>query len=422
MEQKLGVDDFVWAKLTGYPPWPSMIVEPELEVPEKPLNDSKREYFWVYFFGSHDYSWIEERHIKPYEQYRDKYVPLYKKSLFVGAVEELEEHLERIKNNPNYKVNTKEKFRPKSRGVKRNARAQSSTKKRPKSKSVEIGDDTMTDMNLIISGHTVNIWNRSTRKSDELLAELGNSGNIRGHLSPRAVLVNSEIVFICVADHQVAKQLIINNFGVNNSSDNILKDKGLVVMTSIDPGTSNDIRNMVEKKEGNYLEAQIQGSRIEERFCVLTAGCGKLFHACQSCFYAMGGKNTFFLGEVGNAAKFNMVLQLMKGIYLVALSEGLALAERCSLPQGKLIDVFSITGLSSPYLKGKANLIVEKNFNNEDLSLKNMQKDIRLGLELSNELEQPMLLSSMANQIFKHCRKLDYGNHDAAAIHLRNKY
>ncbi|XP_023013929.1 cytokine-like nuclear factor N-PAC [Leptinotarsa decemlineata] len=453
MDRKISVDRFVWAKLIGYPPWPSIVLEPEFEVPEKPLNDPGKEYCWVYFFGSHDYSWIEERHIKPYEQYKDKYIPLYKQSLFVGAVQELEEQLEKVKNDPNYVVERKKKFKVQQRGVKRDGRNLARNKKRPKFKTVDINNESLykseenimrspsdkifgvigtgiigsaLTRHLVNSGHTVNIWNRSTKKSDELLSELGHFKKLKSHLSPRAILKNSDIVFICVSNHLDAKRIVENNFGINSPSDNIAKDKGVVVMTNIDPESSRNIGEMVENKGGSYLEAQLQRSTlesVEKSFFVIAAGCRDLFDACHPCFYALGGANSSFFGDVGNAARINIIIQIMKGICLGALTEGLALAERCGLPQDKFLDIFNLTGLSSTYLKGKGNIIVSKDFCcNGDQSLKHMQKDLKMGLELSNKVQHPMLLTSIANQIFKHCCKLDYGSHDAAAIYLRNKH
>lgn len=52
-------------------------------------------------------------------------------------------------------------------------------------------------------------------------------------------------------------------------------------------------------KGGRYLEAQVQGSKLQAEdgtLVVLAAGDRSLFDDCQSCFEAMG-KNSFFLGK-----------------------------------------------------------------------------------------------------------------------------
>lgn len=72
-------------------------------------------------------------------------------------------------------------------------------------------------------------------------------------------------------------------------------------MTTTGPETSKDIKAIIEKQGGKYLEAQIQGSRSEAaegNLLVLAAGEESLFYDCQSCFKAIG-KTAMYLGEVG---------------------------------------------------------------------------------------------------------------------------
>ena len=83
-------------------------------------------------------------------------------------------------------------------------------------------------------------------------------------------------------------------------------------MTGIDSETSQDIAEAISLKGGRYLEAQIQGSKTQAQdgtLVILVSGDRSLFDDCQSCFQAMG-KNSFYLGEVGNATKMNLVLQV----------------------------------------------------------------------------------------------------------------
>lgn len=74
---------------------------------------------------------------------------------------------------------------------------------------------------------------------------------------------------------------------------------------------------------------QLQGSKQqadEGTLIVLAAGERSLFDECQSCFEAIG-KNSFYLGDVGNAVKMYLVLQLISGINLASLAEGLVLGK-----------------------------------------------------------------------------------------------
>lgn len=219
-------------------------------------------------------------------------------------------------------------------------------------------------------------------------------------------------------------QNVSGNCGIFFRKDDMLVDKGYVEMTSLDPQTSKDICELIEKRGGRYLEAQIQGSRKEAdegNLVVLAAGDEKLFKDCQSCFKAMGN-TAFYLGGVGYATKTNLVLQLMKGIALVGLAEGLALADRCGISYKDVLQIFKMSNLNCKYLSGKAEMIVKKDFKHVEQAVQHMQKDMKLALNLSDHLKQPLLMTSTANEIYKHSRRLGYDGHDAACVYMRTRH
>lgn len=75
--------------------------------------------------------------------------------------------------------------------------------------------------------------------------------------------------------------------------------KSYVEMTGTDAETSIDIAEAIGAKGGRYLEAQIQGSKVEAEngtLVILAAGDRGLYEDCQSAFQAMG-KHSFFLGK-----------------------------------------------------------------------------------------------------------------------------
>lgn len=122
--------------------------------------------------------------------------------------------------------------------------------------------------------------------------------------------------------------MVFGNCGVLSSSS-MVDGKGYVEMTSIDAETSQDIASSIIQKGGRYLEAQIQGSKHqaeEGTLIILAAGEQTLFEECQTCFEAMG-KNSFYLGDVGNASKMNLILQMLAGVSVAAVAEALYLGK-----------------------------------------------------------------------------------------------
>ncbi|XP_045778761.1 putative oxidoreductase GLYR1 homolog isoform X2 [Maniola jurtina] len=270
--------------------------------------------------------------------------------------------------------------------------------------------------NLLNSGHKVLVWNRTGVRCKEF-EKVGATIAV----TPCDVVEEADITFSCVADPQAAKEMVFGNCGVLHCPS--LEGKGYVEMTSIDADTSHDIVEAISGKGGRYLEAQIQGSKTqaeEGTLIILAAGDRTLFDDCQSCFKAMS-KNSFYLGEIGNASKMNSVLQVVGGVSLAALAEGLALADRAGLSQADLLDVLALTPLASPHLILKGRAMIESSYSTHQ-PLTHMQKDLKLALGLGDALEQSLPLTATTNEIFKHAKRLGYANHDVAAVYIRARF
>lgn len=269
--------------------------------------------------------------------------------------------------------------------------------------------------NLLNSGHNVTVWNRTSEKVRDFV-----EAGAKEALTPGDVIVESDITFSCVSDPQAAKDLVFGNCGVLQE---ISTTKGYVEMTGVDSDTSQDIAEAIGLKGGRYLEAQIQGSKTQAQdgtLVILVAGDRSLFDDCQSCFQAMG-KNSFYLGEVGNASKMNLVLQTMVGVTLAGLAEGMALADRAGLQQKDVMEVLELTGLACPTILGKGKAIIDGGFPTHQ-PLQHMQKDLKLSLNMGDQLEQPLPLTASANEVFKHAKRLGYGEHDVSAVYIRARF
>ena len=127
------------------------------------------------------------------------------------------------------------------------------------------------------------------------------------------------------------------------------------------------------------------------------------------------------LGEVGSASKMNLVLQLMMGVAVAGIAEGMALADRAGLQQRDVLEIFELTTLSSPLLLEKGKAILEGAFPTH-LPLQHMQKDLKLSLSMGDQLEQPLPVSAAANEVYKHAKRLGYADHDVSAVYIRARF
>ena len=65
--------------------------------------------------------------------------------------------------------------------------------------------------------------------------------------------------------------------------------------------------------------------------------------------------------------------------------------------------------------------IIEGGFQTQ-MALKHMQKDLKLSLTMSDQLEQPLPLTAAANEVFKHAKRVGYGDHDVSAVYIRARF
>lgn len=99
---------------------------PDPEAPPKTVKDMQ----WIYFLGTHNYAWIEDKNIKPYEEFKDK----YKKKSTEAAMDEMDEIINSLANDPDYKIPFA-KYISKRPSPKKVARKSSSGNKEDKKRS-----------------------------------------------------------------------------------------------------------------------------------------------------------------------------------------------------------------------------------------------------------------------------------------------
>lgn len=271
--------------------------------------------------------------------------------------------------------------------------------------------------NFIYTGHKVVVWNRTATKCEPFAA-----AGAEVKQTPSEVVDSADITFCCVSDPKAAKDLVFGNCGVLQATTLSL-GKGYVEMSTIDPETSQDIAEGIVGGGGRYLEAQIQGTRPEAEqgnVVLLAGGERSVFDECESCFKSIA-KNTFFLGETGNACKVNLILQTIVGVSLVGLSEALALADRFSISLKDIMDILELTSIKSGLLLAKGREMAKGEFNPQH-ALGHMQKDLRLVLDMAETVDQAMPTASISNEVFKHAKRLGYSDHDSSAVYVRARF
>uniref|UniRef100_A0A6M2DQM0 Cytokine-like nuclear factor N-PAC n=1 Tax=Xenopsylla cheopis TaxID=163159 RepID=A0A6M2DQM0_XENCH len=539
MTSKYTVGELVWAKMKTFPSWPGRVsnTPPKLK---KPKNSAG--LYCIYFFGSNNYGWIEEKFLIPYEQGKEKLTQLCKTAAFKEAIKQIEAYIDDPKkyeavfdnsqDEADFKFNElkENEDKPekppkpikKTPGRKRLSTANSSHEAPAKASKPSVSassilksnissssvlkssaassigksslsiihmeyedkDDSVSGSressyissnhtgssrqmahlwnkptvtrpltppidlksispmlagksvtptskvigflglgimgramvkNLLHTGHKVVVWNRTRAKCNDFIENGAKMG-----LAPCEVVDAADIIFSCVPDPHAAREMIFGNCGVLQT---MTMGKGYVEMTGIDSECSHDIADAIVEKGGRYLEAQIQGSRLqaeEGSLIILAAGDKNLFQDIASCFSAIGN-NCLFLGAVGTATKMNLVLQTINAISMAGLVEAMALADRTGLQKKDVLEILEMTTIASPAMVEKSNAIIMADYSTHT-RLTHLQKDLRLALGMAEDLTLPMPVTATANEVLKHAKRLGFGEDDVSALYFRARF
>ncbi|XP_064820325.1 cytokine-like nuclear factor N-PAC isoform X8 [Oncorhynchus masou masou] len=462
----LRIGDLVWGKLGRYPPWPGKVVSPPKDL-KKPRG---KKCHFVKFFGTEDHAWIKVEQLKPYHPHKEEMIKINKGKRFQQAVDAVEDFLKKKEKQGGKEQNSEGKGDskgkktptkplkileeddedlsalkdPSEKPVRDDPHFHhfllSQTEKDTRSTSIQAADSTAingsitpTDKrigflglglmgsgivsNLLKMGHVVTVWNRTVEKvpQDNQHCDLFIQEGARLGRTPAEVVSMCDITFSCVSDPKAARDLVLGPSGVLQG---IRPGKCYVEMSTVDPETITELSQVISSRGGRFLEAPVAGSQQvsnEGMLVILAAGDRTVYEDCSSCFQAMG-KTSFFLGEVGNAARMMLILNMVQGSFMATIAEGLTLAQATGQSQHTFLDILSQGQMASTFVDQKCQNILQGNFK-PDYYLKHIQKDLRLAISMGDTANHPTPMAAAANEVYKRAKALDQSDNDMSAVY-----
>lgn len=266
---------------------------------------------------------------------------------------------------------------------------------------------------LISTGHTVTIWNRTNNKCNDFI-----EAGAKRATTAADVVSASDIVFLCVSNPQASKETVFGSFGILAGMN---ENKALVEMSSIDPETSIDISEAIISKGGRYLEAPIicssKSVADQGELVILAAGCRALFDDCKTCFDAMSKKTFFISSGAGTAAKMNLIVSMLYGSIVGAVSESCSLIDRFSIHLPQFQEILKLSIMNCPLIDDFISRIKNKRCE-VSMPLGSLQKDLRLVLNMSEEQNSSIPIAAVTNEVFKNALKVGYDSADVTAVYF----
>jgi 3-hydroxyisobutyrate dehydrogenase-like beta-hydroxyacid dehydrogenase len=260
--------------------------------------------------------------------------------------------------------------------------------------------------NLIQAGHDVGIWSHTTEKAQKLAQEFKG----RFCATPAEAAAGADCVFLCVGDSAMSEQLILGEQGIAQGAS-----KGCVIVdaSTVSPSSSRAIGEKLAEKGFHFLDAPCTGSRPGAEGGTLTfmiGGDQAVFERVKPYLEPMG-KQLYYCGGPGMGLHAKLTQNLILSNLLQAFNEGMVLAAKAGVDAELMLEILNNSAAKSGLISYKAPFVFRRDFST-NFSVKWMHKDIGLMLESASELQVPLPLTGLTQQMFRAAIAKGYGEED----------
>jgi 3-hydroxyisobutyrate dehydrogenase-like beta-hydroxyacid dehydrogenase len=215
--------------------------------------------------------------------------------------------------------------------------------------------------------------------------------------SPRLLAEHVDVVMLSVPDNAAVEQAIL---GPDGALGGLKAGSSVIDMSTVSPSTSRRVADQVAAAGASMLDAPVSGStRVAEQgaLIIMVGGERDVFQRCRPILEVLG-KEIFYLGANGNGLVMKLVANALLGLGMQALAEGIILGEKGGLEKNDLLNVLDHLAVVPPALKDKLENARRREYP-EAFSVRNMNKDFGLIMQLARENTTPIPATAVAAQL-----------------------
>jgi 3-hydroxyisobutyrate dehydrogenase-like beta-hydroxyacid dehydrogenase len=231
--------------------------------------------------------------------------------------------------------------------------------------------------------------------------------------TPREVAASAAVLFTSIPNDAVLQEVASGPDGILAG---LAPGKTWVDVSAVSPRVSREVAERVAGTGAVMLDAPVSGSVPQVQSGTLTimvGGDSEAYDRVEPLLRELGTPT--HVGANGQGLMLKLAINISLAVQVLALSEGLVLAERDGVDRELALKVMTESPIGSPMLKARVPLILdlpeEAWF---DIGL--MHKDIRLALEAAGESRTPVPSARAADEVLTEAEGLGYEHRDLAGI------
>lgn len=198
----------------------------------------------------------------------------------------------------------------------------------------------------------------------------------------------------------------------------------LVEMSTIDPGTSQRVAEMVAARGARMLDAPVSGGdkgAIAATLAIMVGGDAATLDEVRDILGVLGA-NIFHCGPLGMGETVKLCNNLITGITMAAIAESFTLGMKAGVDPRILYDVITKSSGNTWTLQYRVPVagLTETSPANDDFApgfmTDLMHKDLGLALSAGEELRVPLAMTALARQLYAMTQAQGYGRKDFSAV------
>jgi 3-hydroxyisobutyrate dehydrogenase len=247
----------------------------------------------------------------------------------------------------------------------------------------------------------------------EALKQLQESG---GHLvkNPLEVAKKARISILVVLNFDQIEDAVLGKTGMK---DGMQAGDVVIVSSTIAPSQIRTLGQKLEAIGVQVLDAPISGGKEGAEagtLSIMVGGQKENYERCLPILQAMG-KNIYYLGGLGNGLSLKLVNNLLVAVNNLAVAEAVSLGTKAGLDPKLILEVIPKSAGDSWMFRNRAYRMVDRDFACRG-ELDILVKDLGYVLEMAKSVKLPLVLSSLAREIYQMASNLGYGKEDDSAV------
>jgi len=264
--------------------------------------------------------------------------------------------------------------------------------------------------NLLKAGYELVVCDMNA----ERIAMLPPSHKITVANTPKEVAAKTRLVILMLPNSPHVEQLIEGEDGLRSH----LAGGSLIIdMSSISPILTKKLASALASDGIDFLDAPVSGGQkgaVEGTLTIMVGGKKEIFEKVFPLLSVMG-KRIIHCGDNGAGQTVKVVNQLMSAVNLIGMSEAFTMGVKGGVDPQIMHEVILNGSGRCWALEDRMPNILKGEFA-PGFTIDLHAKDIKLALEMSNELHTPIYVSSVVYELFKTAQVTGKGKLDNSAI------